>query len=420
MTHFGVICPGASGHINPMAALGRELQRRGHRITFLLPPDAESRVRSEGLDFQPVGASAASEAPGPSAPTQTTPLISKSVVGAIEAFGREAAVICSDAPAAIEAIGVEALIVDQSVPSGGTVAERLGLPFVTVCCALLLNCEASIPPIFTGWSYRDNWWARLRNRAGYRLLARASEPHYRVVNEYRRLWKLPAYRSPDDANSRLAQICQQPAALDFPRTALPDCFHYVGPLRNTSPRAVPFPYERLDGRPLIYASLGTMQNRRERVFQRIAQACAALDVQLVLSHGGGMRDEAVRALPGSPLVVSYAPQLELLARAKLTITHAGLNTVLDALSNGVPLVAIPIAHEQPAIAARIRWTGTGEVVPFKRLSVRGLQRAIERVLERSSYSERAARLQESIQQSGGVVRACDIIERAIVTRQPVF
>jgi len=39
-----------------------------------------------------------------------------------------------------------------------------------------------------------------------------------------------------------------------------------------------------------------------------------------------------------PLVVEYAPQLELLAKARLTITHAGLNTVLDSLSNGVPLV----------------------------------------------------------------------------------
>jgi len=54
-----------------------------------------------------------------------------------------------------------------------------------------------------------------------------------------------------------------------------------------------------------------------------------------------MNAEAVQRLPGSPLVV-YAPQLELLAKARLTITHAGLNTVLDSLSNGVPLVAIPI------------------------------------------------------------------------------
>jgi UDP:flavonoid glycosyltransferase YjiC (YdhE family) len=57
MIHFGVICPPFPGHLNPMAALGRELQRRGHRITFLQIPDVELKVRSEGLNFWSIGQS---------------------------------------------------------------------------------------------------------------------------------------------------------------------------------------------------------------------------------------------------------------------------------------------------------------------------------------------------------------------------
>lgn len=57
-------------------------------------------------------------------------------------------------------------------------------------------------------------------------------------------------------------------------------------------------------------------------------------------------------LPGNPIVVNYAPQLELLKIADLTITHAGVNTTLESLSNGVPLVAIPITNDQPGVAAR--------------------------------------------------------------------
>ena len=61
---------------------------------------------------------------------------------------------------------------------------------------------------------------------------------------------------------RLAQICQFPEGFDFPRRELPGCFHYVGPLHDAADRPqVPFPYDRLDGRPLVYASLGTIQNR---------------------------------------------------------------------------------------------------------------------------------------------------------------
>jgi len=57
MTHFGVICPPFPGHLHPMAALGRELQRRGHRITFVQIPDFEPLVRLQKLNFWPIGQS---------------------------------------------------------------------------------------------------------------------------------------------------------------------------------------------------------------------------------------------------------------------------------------------------------------------------------------------------------------------------
>ena len=83
-------------------------------------------------------------------------------------------------------------------------------------------------------------------------------------------------------------------------------------------------------------------------------------MQLVISHGGGLTEAQASSLPGSPLAVRYAPQEELLARAQLTLTHAGLNTVLDSLTHGVPMVAVPITYEQPAIARRVEWHGCGE------------------------------------------------------------
>ncbi|WP_277881902.1 hypothetical protein [Coleofasciculus sp. FACHB-542] len=38
MTHFGIICPTASGHLNPMTTLGYELVSRGHRVTLFGKP----------------------------------------------------------------------------------------------------------------------------------------------------------------------------------------------------------------------------------------------------------------------------------------------------------------------------------------------------------------------------------------------
>jgi len=45
--------------------------------------------------------------------------------------------------------------------------------------------------------------------------------------------------------------------------------------------------------------------------------------------------------------------LELLKQTSVCITHAGLNTVLEALTQDVPQVAIPVTNDQPGVAARI-------------------------------------------------------------------
>ena len=420
MIHFGIICPPFPGHLNPMAALGRELQRRGHRITFLQIPDVEFKVCSEGLNFWSIGQS-----------TYRRGELGESFAELGKLSGLEAlrysvnfcqhitAMICQDAPGAIQKAGIEALLVDQLEPAGETVAEFLGIPFICVCCAQAIHRQADVPPFFTPWSYQNTWWARLRNLAAYHLLDRSSQPMQQVLNEYRKQWKLPTYHGFRVPYSRLAQISQQPAAFDFPRANLPERFHYTGPFRNASPLSVPFPFKRLTGQPLIYASLGTLQNTKQKIFYCIAAACEGLDVQLVISHGGGMNAEAVQGLPGSPLVVEYAPQLEVLAKARLTITHGGLNTVLDSLSHGVPLVAIPITYEQPGTGARIRWTGTGEVIPLNCLSISRLRAVIQRVLTEDSYLEHAFRIKESIRESGGVMRAADIAEQAVKSGHPV-
>ena len=421
MAHLGILCPAANGHLNPMTTLGYELRQRGHRVTVIGFLDAEPKVLAAGLEFQAIGKEVF---PAGSIPALWAELGQLEGLAAfqytIKLFKRFTLTLLQEAPDALQNTGVEALLIDQLSFGGSTVAQFLDLPFVSVCCALMLNQEPSIPPFNTAWAYRSAGWGRIRNQLAYKMMSRLFQPITEIVDDYRQHWNLPAYTHPDDTYSNLAQIAQQPAEFDFPRQRLPDCFHFTGPYLNPASREPSsFPFEKLTGQPLIYASLGTVQNRLLEVFQTIAAACQDLDAQLVIALGGGSTPEALPALPGSPLVVEYAPQLELLQRTTLTITHAGLNTTLESLSNGVPMVAIPIAHDQPAIAARITWTKTGEMVPLKHLSVSRLRSAIQQVLAEETYRNNALKLQAAIQQAGGVKRAVDIIEQAVITRKPV-
>jgi MGT family glycosyltransferase len=334
---------------------------------------------------------------------------------------KTSAVMLREAPPTIKKAGVEFLLVDQYSIEGGTVADILNIPFITICSGLMLNREPNIPPIVTTWQYSPTWKGRLRNQIGYRLLNLLTKPIRKTIAQSRKEWKLPLYSHPNDYYSKLAQVSQQPPEFDFPRQNLPPHFHFTGPYHNPALRKpVSFPYEQLTGKPLIYASMGTIQNRLLEVFQTIASACEGLDAQLVIDLGGGATPESLPNLPGNPIVVGYAPQLELLQKATLTITHAGMNTTLESLSNGVPMVAIPVANDQPGVAARIAYTGVGEVVSLKELSVAKTRSAIQKVLTQESYKQRAVEMQGAIARSGGVKRAADIIEQVVLTGKPVF
>jgi zeaxanthin glucosyltransferase len=113
------------------------------------------------------------------------------------------------------------------------------------------------------------------------------------------------------------------------------------------------------------------------------------------------------------VVVRFAPQLEILKRAAAVITHAGLNTVLESLAEGVPLVAIPLGNDQPGVAARVAARGAGVVVRRRKLNVKRLRAAVRGVLEDENYRVAAHKVQCAMGRVDGLERAADIIEEAL-------
>ena len=416
MTHFGILCPPATGHFNTMIPLGKELQNRGHNVTYFGFLDTQSKILAAGLGFVALGVS---DYPLGTIPISIAFLGNLSGLNAlnytIKLAQKEIKIFFQEAPLALKNAGIEALLIDQATPQGGTIAQIQSIPFITVCSALLMNEEGNIPPSFTNWKYSSTKWAFLRNKTGYLLLKNLLKPITHLINQNRHFYQLPLYKNyPNDFDSKLAILSQQPIEFEFPRTNLPTCFHFTGPYHSYEGReAVPFPWHKLTGQRLIYASLGTSQNRLAWIFQKIVEACEGIEAQLIISLGGSRELESSLKVSGNTIITQFAPQLELLKKATLTITHAGLNTVLESLSAGVPMIAIPIANDQPGVAARIAWTKTGQVIPLSLLNVTQLRAAIKHVLNEDSYKQNVLRLQAAIQRAGGVSYAADVVEKAI-------
>jgi zeaxanthin glucosyltransferase len=104
--------------------------------------------------------------------------------------------------------------------------------------------------------------------------------------------------------------------------------------------------------------------------------------------------------------------LELLKKAAVCITHAGFNTVLEALTQGVPQVAIPVTHDQPGVAARIAAHRTGVIVSLEKLTVSHLATLVNEVLSNSIYRDNARKFQQTIVKTNGLSRAADLLEEA--------
>lgn len=415
MAKLGAFCFPGTGHINPMTALARRLEQRGHQVVIFGIADTEARVRAAGVAFHLIGVE--DYPPGTLQKLDQRLGELKGMATfrfTVERVKNTARMILRDGPDAVRQAGVDALLVDEA-DMGGSVAEHLGLPFVSIAFFPPLLADDRIPPFCFGWPAGQGALSRLRNRLGMRLLSRVAAPIFSVVNEQRRAWGLKPLVRSTDALSPLAQIAQLPEALEFPVDRRPEKLHYTAPFVEERQRpSVEFPWERLDGRPLVYASLGTLQNGSEEIFRTMAAACAGLNAQLVLSLGGGLDPARLGALAGDPVVVAYAPQLEILKRADAVITHAGLNTVLESLSEGVPMVALPLGNDQPGVAARVAACGAGLVIARRKLNFkRRLRAAVRAVLEDTKYRNAARTMQAAIRQVDGLERAADIVEQAL-------
>ncbi len=420
MAHFGVVAPAFYSHFSALGALAGELVQRGHRVTFVHRPDARAYVADPRIDFHAVGA--ATHPPGSldavlrRAANPGSPLGLRRVI--LDMAG-STDMLCRELPRAIDALGIDAVIADQMEAAGALVAEGLGLPFVSVACALPVNREPGIPLPVMPFDYAEDERARAIYEGSTRVYDWMMSPHRRSIEANARRLGLPARDALHDCLSPLAQVSQTVAAFDFPRRALPPHFHHVGPLRPTGAHAGStkrhFMPAIAAGKPFVFASLGTMQGGRLALFKRIARACRALDAQLLVAHCGGLDTDQERILEaaGATWVCGFADQQAVLDRADAVVSHAGSNTIMDAIAARTPILALPIAFDQPGTAARVAHTGIGLKASARLTGSAQLARLLRRLLDEDGFRTRLDAMGESVASAGGTLRAADIIEAAL-------
>ena len=404
---LGFICPNVPGHLNPMTALARQLQARNYDVVFLYSSEAA------GLPCVPADET--------DQINESRPEISKMRGDEALQLGARAMLAQSESilkslPAVVHKSGVDALLIDSVQFYVELGAMQLGMPYIHVAAALHLDYSGYTPLCLYGRPHQTTPEALARNREDVAKFAKILDNANAGIKAYAEKTGLEIdWDDPSSTISPLASISQVPRAFDYESSHWPPQFRLTGPFHDGNGREpLDFPWDQLTGEALIYASMGTILNGRADVFRTIVAALAKhKDLQLVLSIGDQIDPQQIGRVPSNTIIVKRAPQLDLLKEASVCITHAGLNTVLESLAQGVPQVAIPVTFDQPGVAARIVDKQTGVVTSLDKLTPNHLSDLLNEVLTNSAYRKNARKLQNAIAEANGLSVAADLVEESL-------
>jgi len=407
--HYAIITSPVPGHLNPVQVLGAELAAAGARVTVVHVAGTERFGTEPAVAFAALPERAGQMSLDTYLATLGSPRGPIGLSRMIRATAGMADALLAGAPEVIARIGADTIIADAVEPAGPLIAQAMGLRHVGVVTGLPMFAEADVPPPFLGWPYRPDEAGRRRNRGGYAVSQALLRPIERVLQARREAWRL------GPARDAVVHVAQCPAALDYPRTRLPDRFHYGSPWRHDPPAGPDLHAldEAGDGRPLIFCSLGTLQGARLKLLATMAQACADIGARAVIAHCGGLRPDQEGELPGDPLVRAFWPQTAVMRRCVAAVLHGGFNSTIDALAAGLPMVLLPIAFEQPGTAARVARIGAGRVLSPRWLSVPALAEALSAILSDPGYRAASQRLARDMAAGGGARSAARLIRAAL-------
>ncbi len=392
----------AYGHTYPTLPLVAELVRRGEQIVYYSSPAFQQAIEKAGAIFRN------SVTPFLHDETQIDENMVKVAYMLLQAAQSSLAVLLpqvrEDAP--------DYIIHDGLCPWGKFIAQIMGVPAI---CSMT---TFAIPPI-TG----KNFLRVIKTPGNMRLLF--STPIARMLFEGRD--RLIAFHTLSNQLHKKYGIAKPQVFDMFTNRAMmnivyakkhfqpfaevfDDTFKFVGPSIVARSDSATFSFERPVEAPVIYISLGTVFNDKADFYRMCYEAFADIGFIVVLSVGKRTNIAALGPMPHNFIVQEFVPQLELLQRAALFVTHGGMNSVSEALYYGVPLIVIPQSADQNLVGQRIQQLGAGKSLRRASLTAQRLRSTAEHILANPAYQQTSARLGKSFGQPDGYIHAANEIQ----------
>jgi zeaxanthin glucosyltransferase len=416
--------PGLAGHVGPSLAIARHLITQGHHIGYASGEPVRAMIKKTGVqEFY-------------ARPSYQQVIMDKNTLvrGWLKYWSKVPSVYTVEAIReclyeliqAVESFKPDIMYVDTYDFLAVAIADKYHLPYAHGSAAPIAHIEKGIPLLGTGWDINTPGWNMfktiplllatapnmLRGFLHQRKAIQAIDPNWKTTNYYGVSPYLYMFYSTDK--------------VEYPRKLFIPTMFYVGPSIKEPDEIPDFPWEKLDeSKPLIYIATGTMFSEHYQEFYEHALSALCSEnfpfpVQVVMAIGKGQSMERLGRIPDNFVVVPFAPQIKLLERAKVVITHGGVNSINEAFMFGKPMLIVHWGGDRMEFAQRVAYQGAGISLDVDVTTPRKIRKAVLELLKQPRYNRASEGVMKSYRSCSGARPAAGLITRLAETRQPIL
>jgi glycosyltransferase, MGT family len=387
--HIAVAATLGNAHLYPVLGLCSELVKRGHRVTFPVNDQYAPVVRKSGANPVPyrdlrIEVFKSFLKPSPFYYQHFWTLWA-SVIGPIILM--RAGSVLAQIEDYYRVDKPDLVIYDQFGFLGRMLAARVGCPAVPV--------SPHFAP-YQGTFLREN--GIFMNPAPLLAFSRVLDCflHAYGIKESNNLW-----------HSGDLNIYFIPREFQVHGESFDERYCFVGPCLNR-PTFTAWK-NNSKGRPIVLVN-GSQNDVGTTFFKTMIDAFSGSQYFVILSPGADVTDDAFGELPENFEVNRDVFNFQIMPQATLVISQGGTGTVMESLYYGVPVLVVPRTPLHAETAYRVTELHLGSCLPEQTMSPDAVKEHVARMLGDAVLADNVARMQKSIQRSGGAQRAANLIE----------
>lgn len=384
----------AHGHVNPTLGLVNELIKQGEEITYFCSEDFKEKIEKTGAEFKSYKVEANLFERKLNTPNDMQ--IDK-LFDYINEMLKSSDKIIKDILNQIKDKKFDYIMYTAMFPFGNAIAQILKIPSVSS---------------FAVFATPKELMAQDKELMNEELIR-----NHPVINTYKKVSKQLKEVYNVEMPDNMIELFFNKGDINIAYTSkyfvahteyYDDSFKFIGPPIYDRKENLDFPFEKLEGKKVVYISLGTVfNNTNSKLYDIFFKTFANTDAVVVMTAYN--IDLSEFDIPDNFILRNYVPQSEILKYTDVAITHAGMNSTSDLLYNNVPFVAIPIGADQPYMAGRSAELGATISLDKDKITPEILKDSVKKVLTDPSYLENIKKISDSFKQTGGYKKAVEEI-----------